>query len=411
MKYICLTIIFSLTSIISTNAQPGCTDEQANNFNPLASENDGSCLYDPTFYTPTLVAQLPDDIDEASGLAFFAGKLFTHEDGGNPEKLYELDTLTGEVKASITVPLADNVDWEDLAESPDYLFIGDFGNNDGDRTDLTVYRVSKQGLLSGSAVPEKIAFSFSDQTVFTPAHNANNYDCEAFLWFNDSLHLFTKNWTDFKTRHYVLPATPGTHIAELRDSLNVQGQITGADVTDDGRIALLGYNVNTSEAFLWLLFDFADSKVFSGNKRKISLGLALTMSQPEGITFTSSGEGYIASEKFSVLPQKLFKINIDDWTLPVIIIDPAGPMPFSLAFPNPFHDKFVVYFPQGSSIVKKMMLFDPQGSMVDILELSQETYSEVFDEATLNVTESGVYFLFLYDKSGNQIGTHKLIRN
>ncbi|GAB4242008.1 MAG: hypothetical protein Kow0027_00150 [Saprospiraceae bacterium] len=409
MRFILLNLLLLLLPVLS-KAQPGCTDPQANNYDPAATENDGSCLYDPTFYTPILLAQLPADIDEASGLAFFEGKLFTQEDGGNPEKLYELDTMSGELLGSITIPLADNVDWEDLAESPEYLFIGDFGNNAGNRTDLKIYRLSKAELLAGSAIPEVIEFSFSDQTDFTPAQNANNYDCEAFLWLHDSLHLFSKNWLDFKTRHYVLPATPGLHVAELRDSLNVQGQITGADVTEDGRIALLGYNVSTSEAFLWLLFDFDGNRLFSGNKRKISLGSALTMSQPEGIAFSHSGKGFIASENFSVLPPKLFKIDIDDWTLPVNVIEDPGPeMPFSMVLPNPFHERFAVYFPEGSKNVKKLVLTDVYGKVFYEEDIPTPQW-EVMVDLTGNSLPAGACFLLLYDAEGRQLGAHKLIR-
>lgn len=409
MKIVCLNLLTLLLLPIVAKGQPGCTDPQASNYNPNATQNDGSCVYDPTFYTPTLIAQLPAAIDEASGLAFFDGRLITHEDGGNDEKLYQLDTTTGAVLTELTIPLADNVDWEDLAESPDYLFIGDFGNNAGNRTDLKIYRLNKNDLLAGSAVPEVIEFSFSDQTDFTPAQNANNYDCEAFLWLNDSLHLFSKNWLDFKTRHYVLAATPGTHIAQLRDSLNVQGQITAADVTADGRIALLGYNVSTSEAFLWLLFDFEGNQVFSGNKRKISLGTALTMSQPEGLAFSYSGTAFIASEKFSLLPQKLFKMNIDEWTLPVSVIEDPGPkMPFSLVFPNPFAGRCTLYFAEGSKDVKRVVLADESGKVIYEEETPHPVYYHTID-VTNKQLPTGPYFLFLYDSKNYQVGAHKLI--
>lgn len=408
MKSVILSLFLVLRLWTTANGQAGCTDPQASNYDPTATINDGSCQYDPTFYSPTLLAQLPTELDEASGLAFFDEKLFAHEDGGNSEKLYVLDTLSGAVLADITLPLTENVDWEDLAESPDFLFIGDFGNNEGDRTNLKIYRLNKANLLAGNAIPDTIEFSFSDQVDFTPAHNAHNYDCEAFLWLHDSLHLFSKNWLDFKTRHYVLPAIPGTHIAWLRDSLNVQGQITGADVTDDGRIALLGYNVSTSEAFLWLLFDFVGNRVFSGNKRKITLGTALTMSQPEGIAFSHSGEGFIASEKFSILPQKLFKINIDQWTLPVATKDPIPPVSFGRILPNPFHQRFHLYLPEGAHHIHKAILTDALGNVLLTKLLTPHTREELF-ELPGQSGVPGFYLLMLYDSSGRQQAVHKLL--
>lgn len=346
------------------DAQPGCTDPQALNFNPLAMENDGSCLYNPTSYTPGQITLLPSGLDECSGLAFFANRLWTHEDGGTPDQLYVIDTLTGALLQIITIANADNLDWEDLAEDEEHLYIGDFGNNFGNRTDLRILKVKKSDLLAGTATPELIEFSFSDQTVLTPAQNANDFDCEAFFFWNDSLHLFSKNWLNFKTRHYVLPATPGSHVAQLRDSLAVQGQITGADITDDGKAVLLGYNVSTGETFLWLLFDFPGSRFFSGNKRKISLGSALLVSQPEGIVFRNETYGYICSERYSALPQKLLRFDIRQWTEnPSMAAENFESAGISVA-PNPFSASLSIDFQKVIPGLVSLLLVDANGKTV-----------------------------------------------
>ncbi|HHM20593.1 MAG TPA: T9SS C-terminal target domain-containing protein, partial [Bacteroidetes bacterium] len=303
--------LLAIIVLLATRAaipQPGCTDPLAINYDPSATENDGSCLYPPTTYQPAEIATLA--LTECSGLIYFDDHLWTLLDSGNPDNIYELDTLTGAVIQTQAIPNADNKDWEDFAQDAEHIYIGDFGNNGGDRTDLRIYKIKKTDLLAGNPDPQLIEFVFSDQTDFTPAHNANNYDCEAFFFRDDSLHLFSKNWLDFKTRHYVLPAQPGSHTAQLRDSLFVQGQITSADISENGTVLLLGYNTSTSETFLWLLFDFDGNRFFSGNKRRISLGSALTTSQVEGIAFSDTHRGYICSERFSVLPPKLLMFDI-----------------------------------------------------------------------------------------------------
>ena len=294
-------------------AQPGCTDPQATNFDDQATENDGSCIYGTTEYVPTIISELPTNLNECSGLAFFNDQLWTLLDGGNPDKLYQLDTLTGVQLDESTIPTADNEDWEDLAEDEEHIYIGDFGNNPGNRTDLRIYKIKKEDLLNGTPSPQLIEFSFSDQTDFTAAHNANNYDCEAFFYWQDSLHLFSKNWLDFKTRHYVLPTTPGTHVAELKDSLDVNGQITAADISEQGVVILLGYNSATAIPFMWLLFDYLSSDFFSGNKRRISLVNPAFTSQVEGIVFRDSTRGYICSEEFAILPPRLMAFDILQW--------------------------------------------------------------------------------------------------
>jgi hypothetical protein len=323
-----------------------------------------------TPYSPLQIAPLPFGLEECSGLAYFANRLWTHEDGGSLDQLYVIDTLTGSLLQMVTVPNTDNLDWEDLAEDDDHLYIGDFGNNKGDRKDLHILKIQKSDLLLGNASPQIIAFSFSDQTNFTPAENATDFDCEAFFFWNDSLHLFSKNWANFKTRHYVLPSTPGNHVAQLRDSLQVQGQITGADITDDGKAVLLGYNVTTGETFLWLLFDFPGSRFFAGNKRKISLGNALSISQPEGIVFRNNTKGYICSERYSALPQKLLSFDIKAWTKNPVLSTGALETAGIKVMPNPFSAYFDLDFPAILSPDLCVELLDAKGR-----EVMRQTWS------------------------------------
>lgn len=378
------------------NAQPGCTDPQATNYDPLATENDGSCFYPATDLVPTLIGELPVDMEECSGLAFFNDQLWTNMDGGDLDRIYTLDTMTAEKLQTIIIPNADNLDWEDLAEDEEHLYIGDFGNNSGGRTDLRIYKIKKSDLISGTVSPELIEFSFSDQTNFNHDINDHNFDCEAFFHWGDSLHLFSKNWADFKTRHYVMPSSPGTHIAELRDSLEAQGQITAADITEEGTALLLGYNVVTSETFLWLLFDFDGNNVFSGNKRRISMGSALTISQPEGIVFRNNSKGYICSERFSVLPQKLFSFDVREW-----IENPVSQTEIILdenslsVFPNPASnrlninwDKLEIKGPQ------EVKVFNAIGELV-----FSKNSTQVIRELNISNLPKGKYWLVISDTS------------
>lgn len=389
-------LLLCFFSIKTLDAQPGCTDPLASNYDPAATENDGSCTYPATAYSPALVAQLPADLEECSGLAFFADRLWTHEDGGNDDVLYLIDTLTGAKLQTITLPNTDNTDWEDLAENDEYLFIGDFGNNGGDRTDLSIYRIKKTDLLSGSVIPSTIHFSFSDQTDFTNSPNANDFDCEAFFFWNDSLHLFSKNWLNFKTRHYVLPAEPGTHIAQLRDSLNVQGQITGADISNEGNAVLLGYNVNTGETFLWLLFDFVGSNVFSGNKRKISTGLALFTSQPEGIVFKNETQGYICSERYSTLPQKLLSFDIGQWVGGTNSTRETQQAQGFRVLSNPFHTEFSIEFFEKTKSPSWLTLLDRNGKTVFKKQIGHVQKGDLLKiDLGKNTLPSGIYTLLL----------------
>ncbi|MEM8907233.1 MAG: hypothetical protein AAGD05_05240, partial [Bacteroidota bacterium] len=274
--------------------QTGCTDPLATNYDPTAVDNDGSCVYAPTSYSLNSVALLPATLSESSGLALTTAGLWTHNDGGNAAELYRIDDTDGSIQQTITIANSMNQDWEDLAESEDYLYIGDFGNNNGDRMDLRIYRIDKSELGNAIVAAEVIEFAFSDQTDFSIQPNNHNFDCEAFFYYQDSLHLFSKNWVDNQTRHYSLPASPGSHTAILRESFDVQGLVTGADISEQGIISLIGYT-GSGLNFMWLLFDYQAQQFFSGNKRRIDLGSGLTNSQTEGIVFEDQFTGYISS--------------------------------------------------------------------------------------------------------------------
>ena len=110
---------------------------------------------------------------------------------GNPY-LYALDTATVKIVKRVRLADAENVDWEEIAQDESFVYVGDFGNNDGSRKDLRIYKISKSDLDDTLAVPEIIQFSYPDQTDFTPAPYDTPFDCEAMISAGDTLQLFTK---------------------------------------------------------------------------------------------------------------------------------------------------------------------------------------------------------------------------
>ena len=317
MKQFTLLISLLFSPIIF--GQFGCTDSQATNFNASASINDGSCLYNPTNYSLNLVANLVDTLSENSGLVWAAGKLYTFNDSGSGTKVYEV-TANGTIIRTIHIANSTNVDWEAMTSDSTYFYLGDFGNNNGNRTDLCIYRLLKSEVTNNAidtVVAEKMNFSWADQLDFTSAYNANNFDCEAFYATEDSLFLFSKNWVDLKTKCYSLPNYwTDTLNATLISQFDVDGLITDAckDTIND-RIYLLGYKNNGSNfytSFIWCLWDHASNFIFSGNKRRIEIGNVLTVSQTEGITLSDNGTAYVSAEKvinIITIPAKLFNLN------------------------------------------------------------------------------------------------------
>ena len=314
-----LTLLISLLFSPIIFGQFGCTDSQATNFNASASINDGSCLYNPTNYSLNLVANLVDTLSENSGLVWAAGKLYTFNDSGSGTKVYEV-TANGTIVRTIHIANSTNVDWEAMTSDSTYFYLGDFGNNNGNRTDLCIYRLLKSEVTNNAldtVAAEKMNFSWADQLDFTSAYNANDFDCEAFYATEDSLFLFSKNWVDLKTKCYSLPNYwTDTLNATLISQFDVDGLITDAckDTIND-RIYLLGYKNNGSNfytSFIWCLWDHASNFIFSGNKRRIEIGNVLTVSQTEGITLSDNGTAYVSAEKvinIITIPAKLFNLN------------------------------------------------------------------------------------------------------
>ena len=299
---------------------PGCTDPLAGNYNASATQNDGTCIYATANYAPVFICNLDSAIFETSGLIFFDGLLWTHNDSGNPNEIYQVDTVTGIVIHSVFIRNATNIDWESISQSTTHLFIGNFGNNNGDRINLSILKIAKTGLVNDTVDAETINFNYPDQINFSPAYNNHNFDCEAFIFANDSLHLFTKNWVDLQTRHYIIPPDSGTFSAIISDSFFVDGLITDAAINDSGTVILLGYkNIGSGfyTCFTWLLYDYTGTQYFSGNKRKIEIGNALQLGQTEGVSFRRGNSGWISSETIQAgpisQPAKLHSYNLDSF--------------------------------------------------------------------------------------------------
>lgn len=314
-------------------AQWGCTDPQATNYDVNASINDGSCIYSPTNYTLSLVNNLSDVLQENSGLIRIGDFLYTFNDSGSGAVVFELDTL-GAVLRTIVIAGATNVDWEAITSNSTHVFIGDVGNNNGNRHDLCLYRFLKSDLTLDTIQAEKLPFYWSDQTQFTSLPNANNFDCEAMVAETDSITLYSKNWANLNTRRYRLPCFwSDTLAAQLRDSFTVDGLITDACVdTVLNRTYLLGYKNNGSNfytSFVWCLWDYQNQQVFSGNRRRIEVGNVLNLAQTEGIALKSANKGYISSEKVAsviTIASKLFEFDFTQFVDPTASIKPLEPM-------------------------------------------------------------------------------------
>lgn len=309
-------ILFLMLTCSLAHAQVfGCTDPLSNNYNPLATANDGSCTYASASVAVISTVELPVEVEETSGLVLTSDALYTHNDNTDIN-LYVLDSISGAVVQAYPVTGAVNRDWEEIAQDNDYFYIGDFGNNvSGNRTDLNIVKVNKQSLLTGNPQFKNISFSYADQTDFSPkSNNSTDFDCEAMIVSHDSIYLFTKQWVSKKTKVYTLPKAEGSYIAKLKASYDVNGLITGATYLEDKKLVVLSGYSGFVTPFFYLLYDFKGHDFFSGNKRKVTMS-GMGFHQAEGIA-TSDGLSYfvsnehLAQQPFVNVTQKLHRFDL-----------------------------------------------------------------------------------------------------
>ncbi|HJW30605.1 MAG TPA: hypothetical protein VJ508_15335, partial [Saprospiraceae bacterium] len=181
------------------------------------------------------VGFLPKELKENSGLIEIAKDVYVGtNDSGHPAELYAFSLNQQAGSRKITIEDATNQDWEELTLDDQYVYIGDTGNNDGNRRDLCIYKVRRADLINLNMVhAEKIAFTYPGQTSFTSS-SKNNFDCESMVCLGDSLYLFSKNRGNEKTDLYSLPKTPGTYQAIHRGQFNADGLVTGACIRNQG---------------------------------------------------------------------------------------------------------------------------------------------------------------------------------
>lgn len=308
---------FLMVIVVNLNAQIcGCTDPLANNYNPLATSNDGTCTYNTSIVSPESSWPLPTILNETSGLIWWNSKIWTHNDDAD-KNIYALDTSDINNYSFYELAACTNIEWEEISQDETFLYLGDFGNNsNGNRTDLKILRIEKSSLLQNEPVLDTIFFSYALQTDLTPAGSNNtNFDCEAFIVTSDSIYLFTKEWISNKSTIYSLSKSPGTYIAQLNSSYDVQGLITGATYLEQEKIVLLcGYN-ELLQPFLVLLYDFQEEHFFGGNKRKVNLNLPFH--QIEGIASSDPRHYFLSNEKFTQsvvsIPAKLHFVDLSSY--------------------------------------------------------------------------------------------------
>lgn len=234
---------------------------------------------------------LPERLNESSGITYRKGdkSFISHNDSGNSSELFTINEQ-GNLLETQDFPQIKNNDWEDIcSDDSGNIYIGDFGNNRHNRTNLAVYK------LSGDKI-DTISFRYTDQKAFPSP--IKNFDCEAFFWFNNNLYLFSKNWeTKGKTsKLYQLSDQVGNYVISPIDEIELKTQVTAADVNTTGsEFVLLTYGKALFFEINQGKIDFSSPKFCRKTRRK----------QTEAICYKSDEELYFTNEQGSIYRLKV----------------------------------------------------------------------------------------------------------
>lgn len=233
--------------------------------------------------------KLSKKIDETSGLEYFNEGLITHNDSGDDAKLY-LFSQTGELLEEFVVNDAVNNDWEDIAMDESYLYIGDSGNNYGNRKNLNIVITDH---LNGFKKMGEINFNYAHQEDFK-SRNKHPYDAEALIAVDDQLVLFSKNREELTTELFLIPKQAGDYELTSVRSFDAKALITGGDYNEALKmVALVGYD-RARNQYLFTLQNFNLNSL--EQVEMIRLELPLKGKQIEAIKIIDTNTFWITSE-------------------------------------------------------------------------------------------------------------------
>ncbi|MGL6038636.1 MAG: hypothetical protein ACRC0E_07090 [Soonwooa sp.] len=269
----------------------------------------------PTDSKLEVLTTLPKVIKEASAAEITPASpdlVWTIEDQKNDNILFGF-TKNGELKKEIRINNVENNDWEDLtADDAGNIYIGDFGNNDNERQDLAIYKISALDLTKDQTeASEIVEFYYPEQTEFPAKKKDRIYDAESFFIFNNQFYLFTKNRSskfDGTTSLYRVDNKPGQRLPAKKissfktcDNFNHCAVTSAAISPDKKKVAIL------SSDKVFIFTDFKGDDFFSGKSQMIELN---HYTQKEGLTFETNDSLLITDEAAKKGESFLYRLKL-----------------------------------------------------------------------------------------------------
>jgi len=250
---------------------------------------------------------LPKELKEISGITADNDAIWAISDKPHAT-IYKLD-LSGNIKEQVEITNQEVTDAEAITSDAEFIYLGDVGDNKGDRIERKIIKVAKANIKDSKVAGEVIEFSFEGKED-VEKKKQNNYDCESLLSYKDSLYVFTKDRKYKETRLFVLPKTAGKYTARFIDKFDSEGLITDAAVNlANNELALIGYHKGHKFPFIYFFNNFSDNNFFSGNNKKINLSDKPWDWQLEGLTYGNNNMIYFTCEGTKEVAATFYEIK------------------------------------------------------------------------------------------------------
>ena len=244
---------------------------------------------------------LPNTLEETSGLVVLNDTLWTLNDSGNEAALYAISNKGELLDKRDTTKT--NIDWEDMTIVNGNILVADMGNNFGTRKNLYLLEVD---LTNGHATTlDSIPFNYPEQDNFD-FQQYTQFDAEGIVYVENKIVVFTKNRSTLTSEVYVISPSGGP--ATKIGSLPVGSLITGADYRQESKtLALTGYRRDDNQ-YLYVIDNFSLSLVADANISQYQLDF--NGAQIEAISIIDAKNFWITSEETTTYNAFLAKIKV-----------------------------------------------------------------------------------------------------
>ncbi len=255
---------------------------------------------EPSFADPVMVGTVTDpELVELSGLAASranASLYWTSNDGIGNDRVFAI-RADGSLRITVTLDGVESIDWEDLAVGPgpisgaSYVYVGDIGDNNGERDVITVYRFREPQITTATGSSLRVARAQLEAFTFTYPNGPLDAEVLMVDPVTGDLLVVAKETGDSRIYRATAESLVEGRVIPLVEigttGLNVP---SGGDISPDGSEILLR---NEDEGVIYVR-SLGASLVQAFQGEPYSAPMVGTPEEPNGeaVAYATSGDAY-----------------------------------------------------------------------------------------------------------------------